>query len=184
MASLVDAVLASAWLASVVVAWGRPGRRPGGAFLAGIGLGAAVLALGLQVERATGGPLWRAPLATAIGVALAACGTVLHARARAALGRSWSPLATPSGERLVTHGPYARLRHPAYAGLVVLALGTVLAHPSVAVTVAASGLTVGLVLKSRAEDARLEARFGGAWRRWAADVRGWWPCALRRDRPR
>lgn len=183
MLRFVDGLLVTAWLASVALAWGRPGRRPTGALAAGLVLVAIVVALGVLIERTSGGRLWSAPAATALGLALVALGAGLHAWARAALGATWAPVATP-GADLVVRGPYARLRHPAYAGLALMALGSVLAHASVAVGAAAAGLVAGLVMKARLEDRRLAARFGERWRRWAAAVPAWSPALRSRGRPR
>lgn len=183
MLGLADVLLAIAWLASLALAWGRPGRRPIGAAWAGLVVAGIVLALGVRLERETGGRLGSAPAATALGLALVVVGAGLHAWARTALGATWAPVATP-GDDLVTLGPYARLRHPAYAGLALMALGSVLAHPSVAVGAGAVGLVAGLVLKARLEDRRLAARFGERWRRWAAEVPPWAPGLRSRGRPR
>jgi len=106
-------------------------------------------------------------------------GAVLHARARAALGPGWSPRTAP-GTRLAVRGPYAYVRHPAYAGLMLMAIGSLLAHCSLAVGAAAIGLIGGLVLKARAEDRRLHERFGEPWRRWASEVPSWCPARLSR----
>jgi protein-S-isoprenylcysteine O-methyltransferase Ste14 len=180
---LVDGVLALAWLASVLAAWGRPGRRPLWALAAGLVLAGLVATIGVRLERETGGRYCAGVLQTALGLSLVLVGTGLHARARAALGPAWAPIATPGAE-LVTRGPYAHLRHPAYAGLALMAIGSVLAHPSVAVGAAALGLVAGLVLKARVEDRRLAGRFGDRWRRWAAGVPAWSPPLRWRGRPR
>jgi protein-S-isoprenylcysteine O-methyltransferase Ste14 len=184
VSAVVDGVIALVWVASVLVAWGRRGRRPLPALAAGLVLAALVAALGVRVERATGGRCWDGAWTAATGLTLVTFGAILHARARAALGSAWSPVTAPGG-RLVTHGPYARLRHPTYAGLALMAVGTALAHGSVAVVAAAAGLLGGLAVKARVEDRRLAARFGEPWRRWAADVPAWWPTRLRgRGTPR
>ncbi|EQD68326.1 Isoprenylcysteine carboxyl methyltransferase [mine drainage metagenome] len=48
--------------------------------------------------------------------------------ARAYLGGNWGiPMSMRQGHELVTCGPYARVRHPIYSGLVLAGLGTVLA---------------------------------------------------------
>lgn len=184
MSGVVDAVLAGAWLGSVLAAWAPAGRRPPARLAAALGVAALLAALGMHLERSAGGRLWSARPATAAGLALVLAGTVLHARARAALGTAWGPSATP-GTELVARGPYARIRHPAYAGLVLMAIGTCLAHASLAVAAAMAGLVTGLVVKARMEDRRLAARFGERWRRWAASVPPWCPWSLRsRGRPR
>jgi protein-S-isoprenylcysteine O-methyltransferase Ste14 len=176
---LVDLLLAATWLASVLAAWGRPGRRPLGAFGAGVLIVTLIAVLGVRIERDTGGRLWSDAASVTVGLALVMLGAIVHARARRALGAVWGPVPTPGAE-LVTHGPYARARHPAYAGLVMMATGTFLAHASLAVGAAATGLVSGLALKARLEDRRLEARFGEQWRRWAGTVPAWSIPGLRR----
>jgi protein-S-isoprenylcysteine O-methyltransferase Ste14 len=47
-----------------------------------------------------------------------------------ALGRSWGmPMTLRDKQDLVTHGPYAYVRHPIYTGMAAMAVGTALAYP-------------------------------------------------------
>src|SRR5262245_7832516 len=106
---------------------------------------AAVLVLLLGgaalLEARTGGRLGFHPAAAFAGVALAWTGVALHARARRVLGARWSSaVGVPAGHTLVTDGPYAVVRHPLYAGILLLAAGTGLAHPSPAALCVAVGL--------------------------------------------
>ena len=67
-------------------------------------------------------------LVPALGAALVAAGLVLAVWARRHLGGNWSATVTlKEGHTLVRSGPYAAIRHPIYAGLLVGILGTALA---------------------------------------------------------
>jgi protein-S-isoprenylcysteine O-methyltransferase Ste14 len=67
-------------------------------------------------------------LVRSIGVALCALGVGLAIWARTVLGRNWGmPMSMKENPELVTSGPYARIRHPIYTGVLVALLGTSLA---------------------------------------------------------
>lgn len=171
--------LAAAWgvlvldvlLAHREAATPRPG--PAGASPSrGVRLIAAAMLVAafIALERRTT-VLEPAPLLAVVGLALVTAGLALHFRARSALGRSWSSAVTvrPGGP-LVTHGPYARVRHPLYLAILLVAAGTALAHPSPATFCLAGGLAVGLGLKLRQEDRALRKAFGTQWTDYATAV--------------
>ena len=62
------------------------------------------------------------------------------------------------------------MRHPLHAGIFLLTVGTVVAHPSVATICGAVGLTVGLALKIRREERALATAFGARWHAYRARV--------------
>ena len=67
------------------------------------------------------------PIIQLIGVALCAVGIAFAILARWHLGRNWSAAATlKEGHELVTSGPYARVRHPIYTGILTALLGSAL----------------------------------------------------------
>jgi protein-S-isoprenylcysteine O-methyltransferase len=67
------------------------------------------------------------PIVGLIGVLLCAAGVAYAIWARWHLGRNWSAVpAVKEGHELVTSGPYAYVRHPIYAGMLLALLGTVL----------------------------------------------------------
>ncbi len=75
---------------------------------------------------ATPEPLYTSPLAVA-GLATIVAGLELRRRAVAALGPYFSmKLQLRRDHRLVDRGPYRLLRHPNYAGLVLVMIGTAL----------------------------------------------------------
>lgn len=79
-----------------------------------------------------------------------------------------------AADRLITSGPFAWSRNPIYLGEVVVLAGLALAWSSLAPALAALGLGVAVSkLAIEREEAHLDARFGDAWRDYAATVRRW-----------
>jgi len=58
-----------------------------------------------------------------VGAALAIAGCVFAVWAGRTLGRSLTPFPRPVGDGLVTHGPFAVVRHPIYTGGLGLFVG-------------------------------------------------------------
>jgi len=59
------------------------------------------------------------------GAALCAAGVSLSVWARVCLGKSWDlPMTERPRAEFVTRGPYARIRHPIYAGLMLAIFGS------------------------------------------------------------
>ena len=59
------------------------------------------------------------------GIALLVCGLALALWARAYLGTNWgTPMSVKADPELVTTGPYSRVRHPIYTGIILAMLGT------------------------------------------------------------
>lgn len=168
-----DVVLAATWAAlaadNLLLARRSPWPPRPPCFLR-LGFAAGLLAVALGLEGLTGRLLYH-PAAAAAGLLLAAGGLSLHATARRTLGSSWteSIVADPASG-FVEHGPYAVVRHPLYLGLLLMAAGTVLAHPSPATVCAAAGLTIGIARKLRSEERALRAAFGARHAAYAARV--------------
>lgn len=141
------------------------------------------------------------PLVTIAGTTLALTGALLRYAAYHALGQFYAcpnpgpGPCTPRGARhahaLITAGPYAFVRHPGYAGLVLCTTGLVMLHldvhlgssgvswgvgtmsvgmRTVALVCAMLG-TVGAIRRIRDEERALRARFKGEWEAWAERVR-------------
>jgi protein-S-isoprenylcysteine O-methyltransferase Ste14 len=124
--------------------------------------GAAALGLAAKV------PAW--PLAATVALAL---GAGLAAISLASLGRSFAVLPARAGARpLVTRGPYALVRHPAYLGELVMIGGALAA----AGTWLAAGVGVlaiaSFAVRVRAEERRLAE--GEAYRGYMRAVRWRW----------
>jgi protein-S-isoprenylcysteine O-methyltransferase Ste14 len=114
-------------------------------------------------------------LSLCVGLALAASGEAL---------RLWATGHLVKTDRLTVAGPYAHLRHPLYAGTLLIGAGLLVAAGR---RVAAFGLPLGLGVfflyylpyKERVESARLETRHGTAFTLYRSQV----PLLLPRLRP-
>jgi len=106
-----------------------------------------------------------------VGLGLVVAGLVLHARARRALGPFWTGIVqVRAGQPIVQYGPYARVRHPIYLAVLLLVIGSLAAHVSVATACLAVGLAAGLALKIRVEERALRGVLGEAYDRYAERV--------------
>ena len=174
------------WGAVLLHAWLRDGSTgPVRPPLPAVGVLAVTLGLGTWLERQTGWRAFDAPAAGAVGMVLVWLGAVLHVQARRVLGERWRPAVAPAApRRLLRTGPYAVVRHPLYAALALMAVGTVLAHPSLAVLAGAGGLAAGLAVKIRLEERALRRTFGARWDVYARRVPALLPRPFRRGRRR
>ena len=85
------------------------------------------------------------------------------------ISAGWRVLfAALKAETLATTGPYARLRHPQYAGFVLIMIGFLLQWPTLATLVMFPILLVVYRRLAIREEREVEARFGESWRRYAA----------------
>jgi protein-S-isoprenylcysteine O-methyltransferase Ste14 len=98
----------------------------------------------------------------AIGVVLVVAGVAVAAAATLELRRGSAltpmPMPLPASDLIVT-GPYALVRHPIYAGLLLGSLGWAVLRASVAAVLATVVLAFILDVKRRREEAWLAARF-------------------------
>lgn len=131
---------------AMVAGWGQPPAALGTALL--VVPAAAVVLL----ERATG--RWPgSPALVVVGLTLVGAGVWLHRRARRTLGPLWSGgVVVREHHPVVAEGPYALIRHPIYLAVVLVALGTLLAHPSRATACIALGVVAGVALKIPLEE--------------------------------
>ena len=81
-----------------------------------------------------------------------------------------TPITVRADQDVVTAGPYAHVRHPLYLAILLLTLGTVLAHPSAATACIALGLATGVAIKIPMEERALRATLGERYARYAARV--------------
>lgn len=95
------------------------------------------------------------------GVLVTACGLALAIWARAHLSTNWSAnIVIRAGHSLVRTGPYARLRHPVYSGLLLAISGTALAQGEWQGLLAVAIVVVAFSIKARREEAFLRDEFG------------------------
>jgi protein-S-isoprenylcysteine O-methyltransferase Ste14 len=68
------------------------------------------------------------PWLQGIGLALFVLGLALAVWARLYIGRNWGmPMSQKADPELVTTGPYHRVRHPIYSGIILAMIGTTVA---------------------------------------------------------
>jgi protein-S-isoprenylcysteine O-methyltransferase Ste14 len=90
--------------------------------------------------------------------------------------RSWRFRAkVDAGHELATGGPYALVRHPIYAGMNLLALGTAVWIPTLLVWLAVALMFLGSDLRGRAEERVLTEAFGDEYRAYCARTRRFVP---------
>jgi protein-S-isoprenylcysteine O-methyltransferase Ste14 len=83
-----------------------------------------LIRLGALRHRGLNTDLWRAGL----GLVLFALGLGIAIWARVHIGRNWgTPMTQKDDPELVTSGPYRRVRHPIYTGILLAGVGTAVA---------------------------------------------------------
>ncbi len=100
------------------------------------------------------------PGAPLVGLTLMAAGLGFAVWARRHLGRNWSAsVVVKEDHTLVRTGPYRRIRHPIYTGILLAFLGTVLAIGEWRGLVAVPLAFLSFALKSGLEEARMAETF-------------------------
>lgn len=184
------AVLAGCWVSAAAGAMqgaGAPTGRAGR--LARRWRAHTVYLVGAVPYFAICGLLWR-PLPVSLsaggrvaaltaGAALGASGGALYLWGRLTLGDMYNVASSLGVElyrhhRLVTAGPYRRLRHPMYAGLFLGALGGLLVYRTWALVFMLATLP-GAVVKARLEERLLAEQMGEEWSAYARLVPAWFP---------
>ena len=144
-----------------------------GIILQSVGIGLA----GFGPVRTTLAPFGLAGLAATAAVLFLMIGAIaLFATSSRERGKNWSLVArTRSDHELVRTGPYARVRHPIYLGMLLflLALAVGLGH-LLQLIVAVPVFLAGTTIRTRIEDRLLEQQFGEKFR----DYRGSTPSLI------
>jgi protein-S-isoprenylcysteine O-methyltransferase Ste14 len=92
------------------------------------------------------------------------------------LAHAWPTLlAAQRSGQLATTGLYARMRHPQYAGFILILTGFLLQWPTFLTVAMFPVLLFKYVRLAHHEEREAEARFGDAWRRYAAATPRWIP---------
>jgi protein-S-isoprenylcysteine O-methyltransferase Ste14 len=113
------------------------------------------------------------------GLCLTVAGCAFAVWARAWLGRNWSATVTRKQDHeLVRSGPYAVVRHPICAGLLLAILATALALGEVRGLVALALAFVGWFTKARTEERFLVEEFGDPYLRYRREVKQLIPFVL------
>lgn len=110
------------------------------------------------------------------GALLALAGFLFAAWARARIGRNWSAAVTvKAGHELVTTGPYAIVRHPIYAGLLLAFIGTAVARGDLGAMAAAALAGWAFRRKTGLEERWMREQFGPAYDAYARRVPALFP---------
>lgn len=98
------------------------------------------------------------------GLLLIAFGFTLMAWAEDALGKFFSiQVAIQQDHRLVDSGPYRRLRHPRYLGIILFNIGMALVFRSGLTLILSAALILVLLWRIRDEECLLRETFGQEW---------------------
>jgi protein-S-isoprenylcysteine O-methyltransferase Ste14 len=99
-----------------------------------------------------------------LGAALTWAGVGFAIWARYHIGRYWSAsVALKAGHELIRTGPYSRIRHPIYTGMLMAVAGTALAVGRYRGIAAFAIILAGFIWKSKKEEALLAGQFGAAF---------------------
>jgi len=118
-------------------------------------------------------------LAPALGTPLYIAGLVLVLSGRLALGQMYNVSSSfgaqlYSGHRLITHGPFAVVRHPMYLGILLTGLGGLLLYRNWTFVLVIATFLV-LPGRARQEEKVLAAEFGEQWEAYRQRVPAWLP---------
>ncbi len=87
-----------------------------------------IVLLLVRVKAFEGQTITRDPWLQGIGLAILVSGLAVAVWARLYLGRNWgTPMSEKIDPELVTTGPYRRVRHPIYSGIIGAMVGTAVA---------------------------------------------------------
>jgi protein-S-isoprenylcysteine O-methyltransferase Ste14 len=114
----------------------------------------------------------RAPWVFWLGAGVTCAGLAFAIWARHTIGRNWSAIVTlKQDHELVTHGPYAFVRHPIYTGLLFGLLGSALALGQWRGLLAVAIFLLAVLRKVRLEERWMHERFGVAYDAYRARVK-------------
>jgi protein-S-isoprenylcysteine O-methyltransferase Ste14 len=167
---VVDLIIVVVWVVFwaywLIAARGVKSGRSGG-WNRLIGLRVALVVVVIFLVRAVdlrGHSATTDPVLGGIGLALFLLGLALAVWARLYIGRNWgTPMSHKDEPELVTTGPYHRIRHPIYTGLILAMLGTALATTLYGLIVAAV-LAGFFIYSATREEAYLTEQFQDSYR--------------------
>jgi protein-S-isoprenylcysteine O-methyltransferase Ste14 len=105
------------------------------------------------------------------GIAFTYAGVALAIWARWNLGQNWSARVTLKvGHELIRSGPYARLRHPIYSGLLLAVLGVALVIGEWRGLLAVAVVGIVHSLKAKREEVLMLATFGDQYQSYCREA--------------
>ena len=118
-------------------------------------------------------------LALILGALLYFTGLALIVWGRLALGKLYFVSTSHAAQlfidhQLITHGPFALVRHPMYLGILLTGLGGILIYRTWTFVFLALNF-LGLILRARREEQALAEEFGDQWRGYCKRVPRWLP---------
>ena len=165
------ALVGAVWIVGAVLARRDPAVRRAGLDLAAVAAGAAAV-----VALRTPASIWR-PLTTAspwpraIGLVVLVVATAGTIWARVALGDLWSSrVVTKRSHGLRTSGPYRLMRHPIYAGILAMLVGTALTQGLGRWIALLTAVALAVAARIRAEERLLTREFPGEYARYRRQV--------------
>jgi protein-S-isoprenylcysteine O-methyltransferase Ste14 len=111
-----------------------------------------------------GARIWPFDTRVAAAVIISYLGLSVAVWARVCLGRNWSAIPElKQGHELVTHGPYAFVRHPIYTGLLLMFAAIAVLSGTAAGFSLLLVVVVGVQLKLTREETLLASEFPDQW---------------------
>jgi len=181
--TIVFVVVMSCWFAFAAVFIFRkkppaaPDQKRDRASIPGVALQGLAYAIVWSIHRQFFSPLvtgvaWLELLTAAIAITAAIGSVVLIMAAVRTLGKEWSITARMvEDHKLATEGPYARVRHPIYTGMLgmLIATGLAISH-WIALVAAIVIFAIGTLIRVRIEERLLRETFGQQFEEYAREV--------------
>ena len=140
----------------------------------------------VSIPKNINNPLWQRKLPLSIvAVALVLMGLFILIWARSSLGTNWNAnFETKEWQVLVQKGPYAKVRHPMYSGLVTMVLGSAIAYGRMLGVVILAVFIAGFCIKALQEESILIKRYGSAYEEYKSKTKAFIPYIQAVEKPR
>jgi protein-S-isoprenylcysteine O-methyltransferase Ste14 len=181
--TMVFVVVMSCWFAFAAIFIFRkqppsaPDQKRDRASIPGVALQGLAYAIVWSIHRQLFSPIvigveWVELLTAAIATAAAIGSVMLIMAAVKTLGKEWSITARMvEDHKLATKGPYARVRHPIYTGMLGMLIATGLAITHwIALVAAIVVFGIGTLIRVRIEERLLRETFGQQFEEYAREV--------------
>ena len=124
-------------------------------------------------------PWWLQLVISLLGALIFFSSLVLYVWGLRSLGESFNAssglgVRLQQAHRLVTHGPYAYVRHPMYMAVILVGWGGLLLYRTWTMLFFAI-LMLGLIVRARREEQAMAQVFGAGWENYQQHVPGWFP---------